>query len=74
HEEIVPSLAEHDAVDALWYAGAAAGVGDIERASAGNLKRTWCPAGFDPRSPRALGEELLRQSTRVKNVWLPHGV
>ena len=43
-------LAEHDDVDALWYAGPAEGVAGFEAASAGNMKRTWMLQG-----PRAIG-------------------
>ncbi len=74
HEEMVPTLAGHDGVDMLWYAGSADHAQEVETLSAGNLKRTWCPVGFDPTLLRARDEELLRHATRVKNLWLPHGV
>ncbi|MFN8592571.1 MAG: aldehyde dehydrogenase family protein [Thermomicrobiales bacterium] len=67
-------LAEHDGVDALWYAGDAAGAAEVERASAGNLKRTWIVSrpGRDWRNPeQGEGEEFLRESTQVKNIWIP---
>src|SRR5216110_2515663 len=34
-------LAEHDDVDGVWYFGNRAGAAEVERASAGNMKRTW---------------------------------
>src|SRR5881394_1107492 len=34
-------LAEHADVDAVWYFGNQAGAAEVERASAGNMKRTW---------------------------------
>src|SRR5438046_8818753 len=34
-------LAEHDDVDAVWYSGNQAAGAEVERASAGNMKRTW---------------------------------
>src|SRR5207249_845926 len=34
-------LAEHDDVDAVWYFGNHAAGAELERASAGNMKRTW---------------------------------
>src|SRR5689334_19852046 len=34
-------LAEHDDVDAVWYFGNQAAGAEVERASAGNMKRTW---------------------------------
>ncbi|MCG8355678.1 MAG: aldehyde dehydrogenase family protein, partial [Kiloniellales bacterium] len=69
-------LAEHDAVDALWYAGPAAGSALVERASAANLKRTWVNDGrardwHD--AEQGEGQAFLRQATQVKNIWIPYG-
>ena len=68
-------LAEHADVDALWYRGTHAGVTAVERASAGNLKRTW--TGWDAvdwRDPaQGEGRAYLREATQVKNVWVPYG-
>jgi aldehyde dehydrogenase (NAD+) len=69
HGEIVPTLAEHDGVDALWYFGASLGA-DVERLSIGNLKQTWVSSNPDwLRNPDA----ALRHATQVKNVWTPVG-
>ena len=70
------TLAEHDDVVALWYAGPREGAGAVERASAGNLKPTWSDATlmrdwFDDRA--AQGREYLRHATQVKNIWIPYG-
>jgi aldehyde dehydrogenase (NAD+) len=69
-------LAEHDDVDAVWYAGSAEGAAMVEWASAGNLKRTWILS----RPPRdwmdhdqGQGAEFLREATHVKNIWVPSG-
>ncbi|HVH66622.1 MAG TPA: aldehyde dehydrogenase family protein [Gemmatimonadales bacterium] len=68
-------LAEHDDVDAVWYFGSKAGATDIERASAGNMKRTWVEwrdrEWLDAREGE--GREFLRQATQVKNIWIPYG-
>ncbi|GBD29372.1 Aldehyde dehydrogenase B [bacterium HR32] len=68
-------LAQHDDVDAVWYFGTREGAAAVERASAGNLKRTWTDT--EPRDwldpAWAEGDEFLRQATQVKNVWIPHG-
>ena len=68
-------LAEHDDVDAVWYAGTRDGARAVELASAGNMKQTW--AEWEPRDwadPRAgEGREFLRRATQVKNVWVPYG-
>jgi aldehyde dehydrogenase (NAD+) len=69
-------LAEHDDVDALWYWGSQEGAADVERASTGNMKRTWThrddPAWLG--GPDGAGEEFLRQATQSKNIWCPYGV
>src|SRR5690606_31937924 len=70
------TLAEHDGVDALWFAGAAEASQMVERASTGNLKQTWTTRGlaydFADRE-KFEGDYLLRRATQVKNVWIPYG-
>ncbi len=69
-------LADHDDVEAMWYCGPAEGCKSVELASAGNMKRTWVNYGhprnwLDP--VQGEGEEFLRESTQVKNIWVPYG-
>jgi aldehyde dehydrogenase (NAD+) len=69
-------LAAHDDVDCLWYFGSREGSAAVERASIGNLKRTWADYGHardwtDPE--QGMGEEFLRQAIQVKNIWAPFG-
>ncbi|HMC19697.1 MAG TPA: aldehyde dehydrogenase family protein, partial [Gemmatimonadales bacterium] len=68
-------LAEHDDVDAMWYFGNQAAGAEVERASAGNMKRTWVE--WESRdwtdSQQGEGREFLRQATQVKNIWIPYG-
>ena len=69
-------LAEHDDVDALWYFGSQAGSAAVERASIGNLKRTWVDYGLKrdwTDATQGAGEEFLHQACQVKNVWVPFG-
>ncbi|HKW39616.1 MAG TPA: aldehyde dehydrogenase family protein [Gemmatimonadales bacterium] len=68
-------LAEHDDVDAVWYFGSKAGAADIERASAGNMKRTWVEWRDRewPDAREGEGREFLREATQVKNIWIPYG-
>ena len=40
-DELAKTLADHDDVAAVWYAGGADGVQMLEKASAGNMKVTW---------------------------------
>jgi len=71
-------LADHADVDAVWrHDGDAAGCAEVEKRSAGNLKRTWVSGGRGrdwarPGQGRSL--EFLRQASQVKNVWVPYGV
>jgi aldehyde dehydrogenase (NAD+) len=63
-------------VDSIWYFGSQEGSAAVERASIGNLKRTWVDYGHardwtDPE--QGLGEEFLRQAIQVKNIWAPFG-
>ena len=67
-------LTDHDEVGAVWYAGPAAGAREVEKAAAGNLKRTWMverpPRDWiDPEQGE--GPEFLREATQVKTVWVP---
>jgi len=68
-------LAEHDDVDAVWYCGSQAGGADVERASAGNMKRTWVEwhARDWMDATQGEGREFLREATQVKNIWIPYG-
>jgi aldehyde dehydrogenase (NAD+) len=72
--ELTKVLAEHDDVDAIWYAGDQEGVKACELASCGNMKQTWCRADTrDWTSADAEGREFLRHATQVKNIWIPYG-
>jgi aldehyde dehydrogenase (NAD+) len=69
-DELAKTLAEHDDVDAVWYAGPPEGQASVERASAGNMKRTWTWPASGPLPPV---DEVLREATQVKNIWVPYG-
>ncbi len=72
--ELVPTLAAHDDVDGVWYFGDRAGSAEAERLSVGNMKRTWVSYGRPvPWLQDAAGEHFLRESTQIKNVWIPYG-
>ena len=69
-------LADHEDVDAMWYFGSAGGSKMVELASAGNMKRTWVSYGHARNwldAEQGEGEEFLRESTQVKNIWVPYG-
>ncbi len=68
-------LARHDAVDALWYFGNQDGAGALEKASAGNIKQTWCETLVRNWKDPAIGggRDILMHATQVKNIWVPYG-
>jgi aldehyde dehydrogenase (NAD+) len=69
-------LADHDDVDAMWYFGTQEGSQRVELASAGNMKRTWVNYGYSRdwlSIEQGEGQEFLRESTQVKNIWIPYG-
>jgi aldehyde dehydrogenase (NAD+) len=73
---LAKTLAEHDGVDAMWFAGDAATSAMVEKASIGNLKQTWTSRGlYHDLADKAKfeGDYFLRRATQVKNVWVPYG-
>ena len=62
------TLSEHADVDAIWFASHGT---EIERASAGNLKRTFNLELRDWRG--VIPREWLREAVQVKNIWIPYG-
>jgi aldehyde dehydrogenase (NAD+) len=69
-DELAKTLAEHDDVDAIWYAGSIDGQTNVQKASAMNMKKTWVMpvSGALPRV-----DDVLREATQVKNIWVPYG-
>src|SRR5579859_6905054 len=72
---LLPALAKHDDVDAVWCFGNAANSTLVERESIGNLKRTFVDHGrqFDWFDRSSEGRPFLRQAVQVKNIWIPYG-
>jgi aldehyde dehydrogenase (NAD+) len=73
--ELIPVLAAHDDVDAIWCFGPRGLGTEVEKLSAGNMKRTWVEwESRDWASGReGEGTEFLREATQVKNIWVPYG-
>ena len=73
HADIAPALAGHLNVDAIWSFSSSDLSAEIERASAGNLKRTWVNNGrtSDWYAPDTV--QYLKASTEIKNIWVPYG-
>ena len=73
---LAKTLAEHDAVSALWYVGSQAGSAMVEKASTGNLKATWVNNGRQRNwldTAQGQGRDYLRRAVQVKNIWVPYG-
>jgi aldehyde dehydrogenase (NAD+) len=72
---LLPALAKHDDVDAMWCFGRAAESKLVEHESVGNLKRTFVDYGrrLDWYDRASEGMVFLRQAAQVKNIWIPYG-
>ncbi|WEK03581.1 MAG: aldehyde dehydrogenase family protein [Candidatus Devosia phytovorans] len=72
---LAKTLAEHDGVDGLWFAGDAETSTMVEKASITNLKQTWTSRGlyYDLSDRRFEGDYFLSRATQIKNVWIPYG-
>jgi aldehyde dehydrogenase (NAD+) len=73
HAETAPHMAAHANVDAVWSFSGSDLSGGIEKASAGNLKRTWVNNGLATDWDSAEGRLFLDQATEIKTVWVPYG-
>ncbi|NKW90946.1 aldehyde dehydrogenase family protein [Rhodobacteraceae bacterium R_SAG9] len=75
HAELAGPLAGHLDVDAVWSFSSSDVSAEIERASAGNLKRTWVNNGLslDWMGIEGEGRDFLQAATEVKNIWVPYG-
>ncbi|HLK57712.1 MAG TPA: aldehyde dehydrogenase family protein, partial [Chthonomonadaceae bacterium] len=75
-DALIETLAGHDEVAAVWYWGSQEGSALVERVSVGNMKRTWVNYGVVRNwldAGEGEGQEFLRESTQVKNIWCPYG-
>ncbi|EEX09292.1 aldehyde dehydrogenase family protein [Ruegeria lacuscaerulensis ITI-1157] len=73
HEELAKPLASHLNVDAVWSFSSSDLSAQIEKASAGNLKRTWVnnATAFDWSMDHT--RRFLQAATEIKNIWVPYG-
>ncbi len=73
---LAQTLAEHDAVDGLWYHGTAEGAARVEALSAGNLKQVWTNDGLAidwSNDAVARGRDWMDRATQIKTIWVPYG-
>ena len=73
HSELAPTLAAHRDVDAVWSFSSTDLSAGIEKASAGNLKRTWVNDARARDWSKNDSGEWLEQATEVKTIWIPYG-
>ncbi|MFW8635949.1 aldehyde dehydrogenase family protein [Cribrihabitans pelagius] len=73
HAELAGPLASHLNVDAVWSFSSTDLSAGIEKASAGNLKRTWVNNGTAPDWMQDHSKRFLQEATEVKNIWVPYG-
>ncbi|MEX0318029.1 MAG: aldehyde dehydrogenase family protein [Ruegeria sp.] len=73
HAEIAKPLAAHLNVDAVWSFSSTDLSGEIEKAAAGNIKRTWVnnATAFDWSIDHS--RRFLQAATEIKNIWVPYG-
>ena len=73
HEDLAAPMASHLNLDAVWSFSSSDLSGMIEKASAGNLKRTWVNDGKARDWYANDSAEWLAQSTEIQNIWVPYG-
>ena len=73
--ELLPTLAGHLDVDAIWTFSDQADSKLTEELSTANLKRTLVNNGYrvDWFSDQAQGRTWLKKAIQVKNIWIPYG-
>jgi aldehyde dehydrogenase (NAD+) len=73
HADLAPTLAAHLDVDAVWSFSSTDLSAEIERASAGNLKRTWVNDGFATDWANLKMRRILNHATEDRTIWIPYG-
>ncbi len=73
HAELAGPLASHMDVDAVWSFSSTDLSAEIERAAAGNLKRSWVNDGKARDWSRSDARTFLDAATEIKTIWIPYG-
>lgn len=73
HAELAKPLASHLNVDSVWSFSSTDLAAEIERAAAGNLKRTWVNNATSLDWDVDHSKRFLQAATEIKNIWVPYG-
>lgn len=75
HADLAPHMAGHMDVDAVWSFSSTDVSGEIERQSAGSMKRSWVNNGHarDWAGTDGAGRAFVDAATEVKTTWVPYG-
>ncbi|MCE8521661.1 aldehyde dehydrogenase family protein [Ruegeria pomeroyi] len=73
HAELAKPLASHLNVDAVWSFSSTDLSAEIEKAAAGNLKRTWVNNATSLDWGVDHSKRFLQAATEIKNIWVPYG-
>jgi aldehyde dehydrogenase (NAD+) len=73
HAELAAPMASHLNLDAVWSFSSTDLSAEIEKASAGNLKRTWVNNATAMDWSKDQTRRFLEAGTEVKNIWIPYG-
>ncbi|WP_166417545.1 aldehyde dehydrogenase family protein [Cochlodiniinecator piscidefendens] len=74
HADLGKTMADHLDIDAVWSFSSSDVSADIERRSAGSLKRTWVNNGIARDWIKdGEGRTFLEHATEIKNIWIPYG-
>ena len=73
HAELAAPMASHLNLDAVWSFSSTDLSAEIEKASAGNLKRTWVNNATAMDWSTDQTRRFLEAGTEVKNIWIPYG-
>ena len=73
HAELAKPLASHLNVDAIWSFSSTDLSAEIEKAAAGNLKRTWVNNATSLDWGVDHSKRFLQAATEIKNIWVPYG-
>jgi aldehyde dehydrogenase (NAD+) len=73
HADLAKPLAAHLNVDAVWSFSSTDLSAQIEKAAAGNLKRTWVNNATATDWNVDHSKRFLQAATEIKNIWVPYG-